>query len=260
MTAGEPGSTMIESDRKLLEIVRILREADGAGVTEVADRLDVAKSTVHKHLATLRHHGYVVNDDGQYHVGLKFLDRGIHARNRQVLYRASRARIDELAERTGESTWCMTHENGKSIKLYGATGQRAVHPPIRVGDRRYMHHSASGKVMLAHLPEDEIDAILDRYGMPAVTERTITDRDELLEELEAIRERGVAFNREESIPGMNHVAATITDLSGGVLGAIGISGPAQRLEGERLTADLPELLLGVANELEVNITQQGSDG
>lgn len=243
----------INSDETAFEIVDLLLERDGAGVTEIATEIGVAKSTVYKHLQTMVKHDFATKIDDEYHVGLRFLDFGMYARRQQLIYQLSRDRIDELADETGELVWCQTHENGQCVYLYGAAGSHSVYPPEFIGNRTPMHQLAGGKVMLANFSRETVDKIVDRYGLETATEHTISDRDELHDALETIRDRGVAFNREESTLDLYAVSTAVVDSDGEVLGSIGISGPKHRMRGEPIESELPKLLLGTANELEFNL-------
>jgi DNA-binding IclR family transcriptional regulator len=111
-----------------------------------------------------------------------------------------------------------------------------------------------GKAILAHLPESRVHEILDRHGLPEKTEQTITERDALFEELSEIRERGVAFDREERLSGLRCVAVPILSNSSRVEGALSVSGPTSRMQGERFESELPERLRSAANVIELNIT------
>nr|WP_255681667.1 IclR family transcriptional regulator C-terminal domain-containing protein [Natrinema sp. SYSU A 869] len=127
-----------------------------------------------------------------------------------------------------------------------------------VGRQIHLHCSSAGKSILAQYPRDRVDEIFDRWNLPALTENTITDREELYDELERVRERGVAFNREEHVDGINGTAVPVTQ-DGSVLGALAVAGPSHRLNGERLEEEVPNMLLAAANELELNITYSSSD-
>lgn len=244
---------LVKSDERLFRIIQILQEKNGAGVTEIANEMDIAKSAVYNHLATLTHHGYTTKDGHIYHIGLRFLFHGIFAREQKIIYRMTRSRIDELANKTNELAWCQTHENGMAVYIYGASGKHSVYPSERVGNRRHMHKIAGGKAMLAFFSESEVERIIDHYGLPPATSNTITAREELLEELESIRERKVAFNREEAIEGVHSLATPVLGPDNDVLGAIGLSGPKNRLKGDWFENELSDLLLGTANEIEVKI-------
>ncbi|WP_255191406.1 IclR family transcriptional regulator [Natronobeatus ordinarius] len=243
----------IQSVETAFEIVEHLKEADGAGVSELASALDLAKSTVHSHLATLYAAGYVTRDGDTFHVALRFLDLGNYAREQDTLYQVGRPKVDELAEQTGEKVWILAEEHGRGIHLYVASGKRSVRTYARTGQLNYLHQLAAGKAILAYLPEERIDEIVDRYGLPARTEDTITDPDELRNELAEIRERGFAQNREESIPGLHAVGVPITNERDVAIGSLSLSAPAKRLRGNRFDEEVPNLLLGIANEIEINM-------
>lgn len=247
------GKRGIKSDHRVFDIVELIQERDRIGVTAIADELGIAKSTAHAHLATLEERGYVVNEGGAYRIGLQFLHHGIYARNYNRLYPRAKEKITHLAQETDERVWCQVEENGMCYYLCGAEGKHPVNPPVQVGECVHLHTIAAGKAILAHLPEERVETIIDRHGLPEKTKYTITDREELFASLADIRDRGYAFNEEESLRGLNAVGAPIQGPNDGVLGALSISGPANRLQGEKFRRDLPELLLGATNELEINI-------
>lgn len=251
-TTDPPGGT-VKSAATLLNVVEGIRELDGARVTELADHLGIGKSTVHRHLSTLDAHEYVVKEGDEYHLGLRFLGLGEYVRERNPVYGLAQPIVDQLAEATEERALFMTEEHGRAIYLYRGLGAHAVRTNSTIGTRRYLHTVAGGKAMLAHLPDERVDAIIDRWGLPAETPTTITDRAELDAELEEIRERGVAFNREECIDGLQAVAAPVLGPDEQVVGALSVSGPTHRMKGEWLEQEIPDLLLGSANELELNI-------
>jgi len=243
----------VETVERAIDIVEYLKRHGPAGVAEVAAEFDCAKSTVHRHLKTLEANSLLVQEGGEYRLGVRFLDYGIVARNRYTLYREAKPKVDELAEETEEKIWCTVEEHGRSIQIYGAQGKRSVRTDARVGFRNYLHQHAAGKAILAHLPRERTAEILDTYGLPARTPHTITDPATLREELAEVRERGYALNLEESVEGLHAVGAPITDDRGVALGAISISGPANRLAGDRLREELPTLLAGVVNEITINL-------
>lgn len=252
--AKQSGGRTVKSDEMMFDITEHIHEHGPVGITEISDELDVAKSTVHAHLNTLSQRGYVVNENGQYRLGLQFLRNGIHARNSYDLYPIAKEKVTQLAQETGERAWCQVEENGVTYYLCGAEGEHPVHPPVQIGEWVHLHQIAAGKAILAFLPEERRHEILDRYGLPAKTEHTITDEEELLSELETVRDRGYAFNEEESLRGLHAVGAPICDDDKTVRGALSISGPANRLTGAKFRDELPELLLGATNELEINVT------
>ena len=238
-------------------VVEALRELDGGTVTEVADHLGLAKSTVHDHLTTLHDKEYVVKEGTTYHVGLRFLDKGNYARTTKEILGASRPTLEELAGETGEIVWLYVEEHGKAVVLERVQGEHAVSTVGRVGLRTPIHAPAAGKAMLAHFPEERVDEIVDRYGLPTVTDNTITDADRLHEELATIRDQGFALNDEETRPGLRAVGSAVV-CDGRVIGAVSVSGPLNRLRCERFREHIPNHVLGAANAIELMISESGN--
>lgn len=254
MAQNGPTGRTIQSDERLFDIIECLTEADTAGVTEIAEAVGLTKGTVHGHLTALRRRGYVVKDGTEYRLGLEFLFHGKNAQLSYELYSISRKKVDQLADQTGERVACMVEENGWGYYLYRAEGQHPVQPPVQLGEGVTLHPRSAGKAILAYLPPERVEEIIDRHGLPAETDQTITNRETLSEELREIRRRGYAINDEESIPGLYAIAAPIIDNHGDVRGALTISGPANRLRSEDSHRQLIDLLLGATNELEINLT------
>lgn len=245
-------SRAVRSIETMFRIVELLVEQDGAGVTEISRELDLAKSTVHQQLSTLRERGYVIQEDGQYHVGLRYLSIGEHARARKEAYHLAKPMVRQLASETDERAQFFVEEHGYAFILFMQEGERGVKADRYTGKARYMHSSAGGKAILAHTDRERVDEILDRRGLPAETEETITDREALFEELDRVRERGYAVNDEESISGLRAIAVPVV-VDGEVVGAFSVPGPRYRMETGRVRDELPDLLRGTANELEIKL-------
>lgn len=253
MAIESDGST-VQATRTSFEILEALVRHEGAGVTELATDLDLPKSTVHNHLTTLRDAEYVVKEGDRYDVGLQFLNLGEYSRNRLKLYDVARPEIDELAEETGELVNLSVEEYGRSVYVYLARGDRAVQLDTHAGMHVHLHCTALGKAILAHSPREHVEDVLDTMGMPARTEQTITDRGEFFDELEAVRERGYACDRQERLAGLRCIAAPVTTPDRGVVGAISISSPTSRMQGERFEEEIPALLQNATNVVELNMT------
>ncbi|MFC7212600.1 IclR family transcriptional regulator [Saliphagus sp. GCM10025334] len=244
---------LVRSSARTLQILETLKEHNGLGVTTLADELDLPKSTIHNHLDTLRQNEYVVKDDDVYKVGLRFLELGAHARSRQPLYEKGKPEVDKLAQSTGELANLATEEYGRGVYLYLTQGDQAVKLDTYAGKRFHLHCTALGKAILAHLPEKRIEEVLDRHGLPRRTDTTITDRDELRQELATVRDQGYAQDMAERLDGLRCVAAPIQHRDGDILGAISVSGPTSRMKSDRIDDDITERLLDAANVIELNI-------
>lgn len=238
------------------EIIHLLEERNGARVTEVAEKLDLPKSSVSNHLATLKKHKYVVNIDGEYRLSLYFLNLGEYVRNRNRLYQAGRKEIERLAQDTEEYTHLVAEEYGRAIYLHESRGKQAVGEDYfskKFEKPAYLHSSAYGKAILAHLPKSRIEQVIHDHGLQKRTENTITIAEELFEELEQIRKQGFSLNDEEELRGMRAVGAPIQNAEGHVLGAISVSKPTSRMRDEEFREEIPEMVMSTANVIEVNI-------
>lgn len=243
----------VQTTEKTLILIEELKKRQPVGVTELAHQLDMGPSAVHNHLTTLRDYGYAVQEDEQYKLGLKFLDYGGFARDQMELYNQGEAEINELAKETGELVNLMTEELGEGIYLYRAKGDQGLDFDTYAGKRKYLHRTALGKAILAHLPINKVENIIDEHGLPGKTENTITDPEALFEELEVIRERGYAIDDEEQAMGVRCIAAPIHPESKSVLGALSISAPTSRMKGKDFEEVYPEKIQSTANVIELNV-------
>jgi DNA-binding IclR family transcriptional regulator len=254
MSTDHRAKNPVSATKTVFEIVQALQKLDGAGITELATELDKSKGSVHNHLSTLYEMGYVTKEGSTYRVAIRFLEHGIYARQRQPLYESGRPEVDALAEETGEMANLLVEEHGKGIYLHRATGEKAVNVDAQIGTLVHLHNTALGKAILAHLPRSRAEAILDRHGMPQTTERTIDDRDALFERLDRVRERGVAFDDEERLPGLQCLAVPVLKEDGTPEGALSISAPTRRMAEDPLESEFPDLLKDAANVIKLNIT------
>jgi len=249
----DPDRTLpIQATQNTFRILEELRDRNGAGVTELADALGASKSTVHDHLATLRELGYVRSGEEGYALSPALLSFGGTARKSDELYTFARDEVDALARETGETAKIITEECGKGVYLYQSHGSEAVHTDAHAGTIVHLHATAAGKALLAHLPDERIEEIIDRYGLPERTENTITEETELFERLERIRNRGIAFDNMERIEGIRCVAAPI-QRDGDVIGALSVSGPTRRITEYQQTEEFADLIRETARVVEINV-------
>jgi len=253
---GNESPRTLKTVERTTQIINALETLDGAGVTELASHLDMSKSSTYHYLSTLREKDFVVKNGDQYELGLQLLLSGEYVRNRNTLYRYGKEEVEELAEVTGEYANLFTEQHGKGINLYKVRGNDAVgsgYQTDKLQQPDQLHCTATGKAILAHLPEERVDDILDQHGLPERTANTITDREELNDELATIRERGYAYNDEEEVEGLRAVGAPVIDRDETVLGSLSVAGPTSRLKGALFNEGLPEQVQRAANVIEVNI-------
>ena len=251
--AGRGGE--VKSLETTFRIIEGIEALDGAGVTEIAKTVGVAKSTVYDHLSTLEANNFLVREpDGTYRVGLRFLDHGGRARSRLDLYQTAPPEVRKLASETGELVNLVVEENGLGVYIDYAKGEDAVSLDTYLGKREHLHSTAFGKAMLAHMSPSQVDAVIERYGLPAETERTISSREALEDRLDTVSKNGFAVDNEERLERLCCVAAPIKSDDGTIVGAVSISGPTGRLDEDRLRNELADAVMRTANIIEINLT------
>lgn len=248
------GERVLATTETSLDVMEALKRLNGGRVTQVAEELDLAPSTVHSHLVTLKERRYVVKEGDIYRLGLAFLNLGEYVRRENRYFSMAESKVEQLAEETGGRAHFIVEEHGQGVYIHTASGKHAIETYSQEGRRLSLHQAAAGKAILAFLPEDRVADIVDERGLPKRTENTITDRDELFETLAEIRERkGLAFNDEEQIRGIRAVGAPVRAPEGTVIGALSVSGPSHWFTGDLYERELPNTVLGTANELELQI-------
>ncbi|WP_435361894.1 IclR family transcriptional regulator [Haloarchaeobius sp. DFWS5] len=248
------GGRTLRTTETSLEVVEKLRELDGARVTELAEEMGVAPSTMHAHLTTLREKEYVVKSGDVYHLGLKFLSLGNYTATRKEAFKTAKSYTTQLANETECRAVFVVEENGRGVYLHTGSGKHAVWTYSTIGKRFYLHQTAAGKALMSDYPEPRVEQIVEQWGLPARTDNTITDYDTLVAELDQIRERGIAFNEEEQLDGVKAVGVPVRGPDQQVVGAFSVASPANRVDEERFREELPNTLLGVANEFELEVS------
>jgi DNA-binding IclR family transcriptional regulator len=185
---------------------------------------------------------------------MQFLDIGDYVRNRREVFRLAEDKVKQLAQKTDERGEFLVEEYGEVVFVHREIGDNAVQADSHIGKRLPIHATSAGKAIMAFLPDERVSEIIEQRGLESYTENTITDEEILRDELEQIREDHVAFAQQEYIQRMNTVSVPVIDVNDQVCGALGISGPAHRIKGEWFQEELPDLLLGFANELEIKMS------
>lgn len=241
----------IRSVKIAFNIIEVLKERDRIGVTELANELGHSKSTIYSHLQTLKERNILVQENDGYRLSLRILDIATHVRGQVGNYDVISNEVDKLAEETSEIVQFGIEEHGQVSYLYKATGENAVETRSRVGIQQPMYSTSLGKTILAFMPPQRTEDIIQSTEYTAWTSRTITSPKDLYDDLEAIVERGYGIDDEENIEGLRCIAAPVKN-GDTVLGAISITGPSSRFTHDRLHGDLAEHVQRAANVIELN--------
>jgi DNA-binding IclR family transcriptional regulator len=205
-------------------------------LTALSNELDIAKSTLHGILATLDSIGYISKniETGEYKLGLRLFELGNIISRKLDERRIAEPYMQMLAEKTGETVHLSVLEDGEVLYINKVESSHSIRIITESGLRLPVHCSALGKALLSGKNNDEILAILKKKGMAKFTETTITEPDGFIAEIEAVRRKGYASDKQEFMVGLRCVAAPIYDINGKVICALSISGPISRMSGELL--------------------------
>jgi len=236
-----------------IAILKQLEAIDGARVSEIAERMDKPKSTIHGHLATLKQEQFVIKEGDFYFIGPELLRLGNQVRTREPAFVLARQFTERLFEETRLRSIFTVEMGGKAVFLHTASGSKMGWSHEQLGNRLFLHNTAVGKAILAELPEPRIEQILDRWGLPQETENTTTDREALFEELERVREQGYAVNRAENFNELYAIGVAATRRSGDVIGGFSVTGPAHSVTGEDRKAELAHTVKDIVSEFELEL-------
>jgi IclR family KDG regulon transcriptional repressor len=220
------------------------------GVTELADRLGLHKSTVHRFLVNLETGGLVERNPrtARYRLGLRLFELGGLVLQQLNLWDEALPFLEGLVRDTGETGHLAVLDGGEAIYIEKVEARRALRIPSAVGRGYPAHATNLGKVLLAYLPPEQVRAIVEERGLAAYTPNTIIDLARLEAELVRIRSCGYAVDNEEYDEGLRCIGAPIQDHTGHVVAALGIGGPVTRVTPGRV-GELAELVMAAAKGL-----------
>ncbi len=229
------------------------------GVSDLARRLEIAKSTAHRLLATLTDEGLLEQDGdtGRYRLGLAVFDMAAAAQSMD-LHEAVLSPMTDLRNRSGETVQVAVLDGREVVYVERLDSPNTLRLFLEVGRRNAAHATGCGKALLAALSPDQLERVLKGWTLTAKTAHTITDLVQLRADLADSRRRGYAVNRHESEVGVISVAAAIRDASGRAVAAISVAGPAERLEPHELP--LAQVTMEVAATVSRRLGHRGAVG
>ncbi|MDY7079741.1 MAG: IclR family transcriptional regulator [Chloroflexota bacterium] len=233
-------------------------------LTDLSVHLGLPKSTLHRFLVSLESHGILRRslDDKRWYLGYRLFIWGSLAAESTDLCRIARPVMRDLMAATGETAILTVYHAQEVICVEKVETSHPVRMTLTVGTRRCPHAGASSKILMAYLPQEEIQAIIQGRGLPQLCANTITDPDDLAAELARIRERGYAESHEETDLGAWGVATPIHGRGGGVVAAIGVAGPRSRFTGDlvqRYVASCHQAAQRISALLSTGVELQGEN-
>jgi IclR family acetate operon transcriptional repressor len=245
----------IQSVARALTLLETIAELGGeTTLSRLAGRTGLNISTCHHLLATLAQRGFVTKGAGRrgYALGARILYLS-HVCLQVDLPKRAQAMLDRVNQATGETVHVAALHGDELVTVLKRDARHAVRVDAgAVGSASAAHATATGKSILAWLPEHEIRRIVTAHGMTKFTPNTITDFNELIENLRLVRRHGFALDREEFRPGVICVGAAIRDQSGAVVGSISASTPGMRASEDHV-AHMREEVMAAARELSTEL-------
>jgi DNA-binding IclR family transcriptional regulator len=222
---------------KVLYVLAVFEERSRWELQDLAKRLNMPKSTVHRLLGTLRKMQFVDQDprDSSYHLGFRLWSLAQRSRDFDALAAAATPTLEDLVGETHETAFLMVREGIHALCIARVDTPQGVRFLIEVGSASPLHLGASNSVILAFLDGPERSSLLARMVLPPdVRERTE-------QEMRTIARQGFAYTSEQLTPGAAAIGVPVLDARGGVVAGLSIGAPAYRFDRERALTMLPSL-------------------
>jgi DNA-binding IclR family transcriptional regulator len=231
------GAYIVPAVDRAVRILSLLKtEGREMTIAEIADATGWHKSSVHKLLVTLAHHGLLDRDETtkRYSLGFALAGYGRIALNNLDIRHAAKTFLRALVDYTGETTILSILRETKMVIVDVEEPQIQLRVSPTVGMRTPATTTSNGKAVLAYLPEDQVSEILRIEGLPAMTKKSITKAGTMRVEMAAIRERGYAIDSEEYQEGVTAVSAPVFNSRGQAMGTLSVVGPAFRMTKDKV--------------------------
>jgi IclR family KDG regulon transcriptional repressor len=218
-------------------------DEDEIGISALARKLGIAKSTVHRLAVTLVAEGMLEQDrdSGKYRLGIALFRLGALMRRRMTVSNEARPYLYDLRGKFNETVHLAVPDGTDIMYVYNLESTHAIRTRSDIGVRKPAYCTAEGQAMLAFQPQDVVDRVI-AAGLKPRTPNTITTPDRFLKALAAVRQRGCAIEDEESEVGMVGIAAAIRNDAGEVVASVGIAGPLNRMAKKTVATLVPHVI------------------
>ena len=240
----KPRRMRLSSVANAIRLTKAFSEQDPEmGISLLANRLGLAKSTVHRLATTLVEYDILEQnrESGKYRLGLALFELGTLVRRKMDAASGAQEQIHALADATGETVQLAILDHLSVLYIRIRESRQAVRLSSGLGTRAPAHCTSVGKALLAYQPVEVVQQVIDN-GLKRYTENTITDPEVLRAELATIRQKGYAIDDEEIEVGLRCVAAPIRDHSGHVTAAISVAAPVQRMTKKNIQTTIPSVV------------------
>jgi IclR family transcriptional regulator, KDG regulon repressor len=254
MVRREKSNYIIQAVAHALDVLEQFHGSGELGVTELSKRLKLHKNNVFRILATLESRGYIEQNRSteNYRLGTKCLQLGQTYIQHMGFLQQARSIMVDIVKECHESAYVAVMRKGKVVPLDMVESDRAIRIVSHIGENLPLHCTAVGKVHLAFEPPEEVQRSFPE-GLEQHTERTITDRQALLEQIKTIADSGYAIDNGEYLSDVRTVAVPIKDYTRTMVGSLAVSGPAYRVAAERIEQEIVPLAMKAGRELSIRL-------
>lgn len=252
--------TGVQALERAFDILDILSlEPEGLGVTQIAERAALHKSTAHRIVSALAERGYIEKspNGNLYRIGLKMVDIASVYLNNVELKTEARPFLRDLTQKTGFTSHLAILDGMSAVYIDKVDMEQHIRLYSQIGRRIPTHCSALGKCLLSGLPANELDERLKNYPFTVFTEHTLTGASELCIQVNRVRVDGYAIDDEEHDPGIRCLASPVFDYRGKVAAAVSVAGPVGNLPQKRVP-EAAALVMQTAAEISVRMGFRGS--
>jgi len=259
VTTARKSSEFVQSlDRGLAVIRAFGPEHDRLTLSEVARETGLTRAAARRFLLTLVALGYVRTNGKEFSLGPRVLELGYSYLSGMRLPDVAVPHVEALVAQVQESSSISVLDGQDVVDIVRVPAKRIMTVSVPVGTRFPAHASSKGRVLLAHLSPAELDAFLADADLERLTDRTVTDADQLRGLLDDIRVKGYALVDQEVEEGVRSVAVPLRDAGGTVIAAMNVSSYATRVSVGAARQEVLPLLLATAAQIEADLKAQGS--
>lgn len=234
---------MIQSIERAISILDLFHRNKTMGVSEIAKALELNKKTVFGIIETLKHYGYLEQDQEtrKYSLGVSLMELGARYTERLDIRQIAMEFMPDLQKETGESVQLAIYHNGHVVYIARSSTPNYMQIVTREGKITPAHSTATGKVLLAYKSSKELEEFFKQNKLVRCTPNTITDKEKLMEELSQIRKQGYSIDNEENEIGLQGIAMPIFDRKGNAIAALVIGFMSKTFGHEMIESYLPKI-------------------
>lgn len=246
----------VQSIERALTILNTLSEhPDGIQITRLSERVGLNKSTTHRLLATMLNMKYVVKDkeNDKYKLGLQIVYLSRNILSNMNITKIAKPFLETLVKDVNETIHLCIEDNGEVMYIDKIESNQTIRMFSRIGSRAQMYCTAVGKILLSGMPQAKFENLVSNMEFVPRTTATITSKEELIEEIEKIKQLKYALDNVEYQEGVRCIAAPIFDFHGNIIASFSISGPSTRVTMDVVNTVLIDKIKSTSKEISLNL-------